>query len=245
MKTQRKHWKNLLGVKKFTISARLHAMGKIQKEGKWLLHELTENAIANRLNISISLLARQRKKSFLWREMKSGFISTTQNIKNHGWIMGESRSVIDIEPKTKHPRTLCSVFSEIWRTWYITSCWIRIKQSIAERYRDQLEYLNANLMQKWSSVISNRWKVILLHDNARPHVALAVKQKLLELKWEILPHPVYSPDLTLSDYHIFCLMQHDLEDIHFANYGEVKNGLLNGSTQKTSRSIDAESNFCQ
>ncbi|EGI64861.1 Mariner Mos1 transposase, partial [Acromyrmex echinatior] len=56
-----------LKVDKSTILQRLQAMGKIQKEEKWQPHELTENAIANRLNISISLFAKHNKKSFLWR----------------------------------------------------------------------------------------------------------------------------------------------------------------------------------
>jgi len=41
-------------------------MRKIYKEGIWLLHELSENAILNRLSIATSLLAKQRKKNFLW-----------------------------------------------------------------------------------------------------------------------------------------------------------------------------------
>ncbi|EFN75842.1 Histone-lysine N-methyltransferase SETMAR, partial [Harpegnathos saltator] len=56
-----------LEIDKSTIPRRLQAMGKIQKGERWLLHELTKNAIANRLNISISLLAKHEKKSFLWR----------------------------------------------------------------------------------------------------------------------------------------------------------------------------------
>jgi len=39
--------------------------GKDYKEGIWLSYELSENAILNRLSIAVSLLARQRKKSFL------------------------------------------------------------------------------------------------------------------------------------------------------------------------------------
>ena len=45
-------------------------------------------------------------------------------------------------------------------------------------------------------------KVILQHDNARPYVAKVVKTYLETLKWEVLPHPPYSPDVAPSDYHI-------------------------------------------
>ena len=90
----------------------------------------------------------------------------------------------------------------------------------AERYRQQLEHLNHNLMQKRPLNASNRRRVILFHDNTRPHVALAVKHT--DGAREVLPHPVYSPKLTPSAYHLFRLMQHALENTHFGNYGEIK-----------------------
>jgi len=62
-------------------------------------------------------------------------------------------------------------------------------------------------------------KVILQHDNARPHVAKVVKTYL---KWEILPHPPYSPDVAPSDCYLFRSMAHGLADQHFRSY-EVKN----------------------
>ncbi|KAG5323790.1 MOS1T transposase, partial [Pseudoatta argentina] len=66
-------------------------------------------------------------------------------------------------------------------------------------------------------------KVILQHDNARPHVVKVVKTYLETLKWEILPHLPYSPDVAPSDYHLFRSMTHDLADQHFRSYEEVKN----------------------
>jgi len=30
-----------------------------------------------------------------------------------------------------------------------------------------------------------------------------VKETLMQFKWEVLPHPVYSPDLVPSDYYLF------------------------------------------
>jgi len=82
--------------------------------------------------------------------------------------------------------------------------------------------LSDKLMQKRSCVANNRRKVILMHDNVRPHLAKSVKQTLLQLKSEILPHSAYSPDLAPSDYHLFRLMQHALTDTHFSSYEKIK-----------------------
>ncbi|GFY14859.1 mariner Mos1 transposase [Trichonephila clavipes] len=65
-------------------------------------------------------------------------------------------------------------------------------------------------------------KVILQHDNTQPHVAKVVKTYFETLKWEVLPHPLYSPDLAPSDYHLFRSMAHGLADQHFLSYEEVK-----------------------
>ncbi|KAG5308502.1 MOS1T transposase, partial [Pseudoatta argentina] len=65
-------------------------------------------------------------------------------------------------------------------------------------------------------------KVILLHDNARPHVAKPVKTYLETLKWEVLPHPLYSPDIAPSDFHVFRSMAHGLADRRFHSYEEAQ-----------------------
>jgi len=66
----------------------------------------------------------------------------------------------------------------------------------------------------------NEWqlssdKVILFHNNTRPHVVHKVKQAFYDLEWEIFSHSTYSPDIAQSDYHLFRLMQHAmLSKIH-------------------------------
>jgi len=42
-------------------------------------------------------------------------------------------------------------------------------------------------------------KVILLHDNARSHVAKVIKKYLETFKWDVLSHPPYSLDIVPSD----------------------------------------------
>jgi hypothetical protein len=43
----------------------------------------------------------------------------------------------------------------------------------------------------------------------------------LKLKWDVLPHPPYSPDLAPSDYHLFGPMQGFLGGKRFRNNDEV------------------------
>jgi len=46
-------------------------------------------------------------------------------------------------------------------------------------------------------------KVLLHHDNARPHKAAVTVETVQQLGFEILHHPPYSPDLAPRDYHVF------------------------------------------
>ena len=46
-------------------------------------------------------------------------------------------------------------------------------------------------------------KVIMQHDNIRPHTPRLTLEKIEKMGWEVLPHLPYSPDLAPSDYHLF------------------------------------------
>jgi hypothetical protein len=58
--------------------------------------------------------------------------------------------------------------------------------------------------------------VVLLHDNERPHSA-ARTRALLELNWELFDHPLYSPDLVPSDYHLFTYLKNCVGSQRFNN----------------------------
>jgi len=51
---------------------------------------------------------------------------------------------------------------------------------------------------------------IILHDNACPHAAHLTSEAIARMGWEVLPHPSYSPDLALSDYHLFRFVKDQL-----------------------------------
>ncbi|CAD7000364.1 unnamed protein product [Ceratitis capitata] len=90
------------------------------------------------------------------------------------------------------------------------------------RYRTQLMRLSRALKEKRPQYQERHDKIILQHDNARPHVAKVVKMYLETLKWEVLPHPPYSPDFAPSDFHLFRSMAHGLADHYFQSFEELE-----------------------
>jgi len=60
-------------------------------------------------------------------------------------------------------------------------------------------------------------RVLLLHDNARPHTAAHTVDTLHSLKFEVMKHPPYSLDLAPSDFHLFGSMKEHLRGQKFAD----------------------------
>ena len=46
-------------------------------------------------------------------------------------------------------------------------------------------------------------KVLLQHDNARPHTSLKIHEVISSFGWKTISHPPYSPDLAPPDIHLF------------------------------------------
>jgi len=59
----------------------------------------------------------------------------------------------------------------------------------------------------------------------RGFMSLITQQKLLELGWDVLLHPPYSPDLTFSDFHLFRSLQNSFNGKSFNSLVEIKNHL--------------------
>ncbi|GBP83919.1 Mariner Mos1 transposase [Eumeta japonica] len=89
-------------------------------------------------------------------------------------------------------------------------------------YRTQLMRLSRALKEKRPQYYSRHDKIILLHDNTRPHVAVPVRNYWKTLDWKVLPHPPYSPDIAPCDYHLFRSMAHALSEQRFTSYEDTK-----------------------
>ena len=92
-------------------------------------------------------------------------------------------------------------------------------------YCYQLMKLDKEIKEKRPE-LATRKGVIIHQDNARLHRSLVTRKKLLELGWEAMPHPLYSPDLAPSDYHLFRSLQSHLNGQTFNSNEAVKNELI-------------------
>ena len=88
----------------------------------------------------------------------------------------------------------------------------------------QLDQLKAALDEKHPELV-NRKCIIFHQDNARPHVSLMTRQKLLHLVWEVLIHLPYSPNIVPLDFHLFRSLQNSLNGKNFNSLEDYKRHL--------------------
>ena len=65
-------------------------------------------------------------------------------------------------------------------------------------------------------------KVLLQHDNARPHTSLKTREVISFFGWITISYPLYSPDLAPSDFHLFEPLKESLRGRHLSSDEEVK-----------------------
>ena len=101
----------------------------------------------------------------------------------------------------------------------------------SNEYCSQLDQLKAALDEKPPELV-NRIRIISHQDNARLHVSLMTRQKLLQLGWEVLIQLLYSPDIAPLDFHLFRSLQNSLNGKNSNSLEDCKRHLEQFFAQK-------------
>nr|KAF6369023.1 hypothetical protein mMyoMyo1_010429 [Myotis myotis] len=186
-----------LNVAQQTISDHLQAMGKILKEGKWVPHQQNERQMENRKVISKMLLQQHERKSFLHQIVTGNekWIYFENSKCTKSWVDPDQLSTLTARPNHFRKKTMLC----IWWDQEGVVCYELLKPGETvntECYQQQIINLNHSLIMKQPECARRHSKVILLHDDTPSHTSKPLKDTLKDLAWEVLTHPLYSPDLS-------------------------------------------------
>jgi histone-lysine N-methyltransferase SETMAR len=208
-----------LGCTHGTVHYHFKELRLVSKLGDWSPHDLTaaqreKRVAACQQNCSL-------RRNFNWLDnLITGdekWVLYINKTRKRQWLPPGAKA----QPTPKaglHPekRMLC-----IWWTVQGVVYWELLPNRAtvnAARYRIQLNRLAAELQR----TRQDRCQIFFQHDNAKPHVAKTIKQKLEQLGWQLISHPPYSPDLAPSDYHLFRSLSNDLRSRKFEDEDALK-----------------------
>ena len=156
-----------LGVTQPAISMRLHAMGKIQKMGKWVPHELNDRQMERRQNTCEILLARHKRKPFLHRVVTGDekWIYFENPKRRKSWVDPGQPSTSFSRPNRFGRKTMLCVWWDQQGVVYYEL--LKPGETVdAHRYHQQLIKLRRALREKRPDYEERHEKLIFLHDNA-------------------------------------------------------------------------------
>jgi len=171
----------------------------------------------------VSLLARHRRKSFLWQIVTEDekWINFENTHRKKSWVNARSPTISTPKKCALKKAMLCIWWDSKGLLFYEM---LKPGETVTTNlYKGQLHKLNEKIQELRPHDAYTPRKVLLLHDNARPRIAIATKEAISELGWEPLPHPEYSPDLAQPDYHLFRSLQRSMSQQSFKNDEEVEN----------------------
>ena len=246
-----------LGIGKSTVQRHLKKLGFTNKIGEWVPHELTEKNKQDRVKVFTELLKRNKESPFLDR-MVTGDEKWVLYVNVHRhkeWVRKGEHAHATVKTGPHPQKVMLSVWWDKagpihWELladgvshWWDSqgreheeamadSIGRSVKTLTANVYVSQLGRVHTALSAKRNWTEATR--PIILHDNARPHIARIVQQKLKELDYEVLPHPPYSPTEAPSDYHLFRSLSNKMEGERFHDFNQLTNFIRKFFAEKPS-----------
>ena len=214
------------GISQDTVFSILHQKLCVKKiSTMWVPRVLSEENKRNRVVDSEAILARLRRNphEFLRRYITVG--ETWIHFYTPETKEKSKQRVFEDEPAPKKAKTVKSagkmMATVFWdaRGIICTDYLEKGRTIIGSYYASLLHRMNEEIKIKRPHL--QKKKIVFHQDNTQAHTCVASMAKIMELKFELLPHPQYSPDLAPSDYFLSPNLKKWLCGQHFTSKEEV------------------------
>ena len=149
----------------------------------------------------------------LWCVIKSGFYMTTSDDQLSGWTEKQCQSTSQSQTCTN--KRSWSLFGGLIDYSFLNST----KTITSEQVDEITENCNA-CSWYWST---ERAQFFSMTMPAQLHITSPMLQKLNKLGYQVLPHLLYSPDLSPTDYHFLKHLDNFSQGKHFHNQHKAEN----------------------
>ena len=187
---------------------------------------MNETQLTKRIPICDSLLKRNETDPFLKKIITGDeeWVVYDNVVRKRSWSKRDELAQSTLKADIHRKKVMLSVWWDFKGIVYFKS--LPRNQTINSNiYCRQRMKLDKEMKEKQPELAIRKGD-ICHQDDARPHTSLVTCKKLLELGWEVMPHPPFSPDLAPSDYHLFCSLQNHLDVKTLYSNETVKNELI-------------------
>lgn len=224
-----KQWEiaSMLGISKERVQEMIRDLKYRKICARWVPRQLTEEMKKKRVDMARELLNRIRKEG---DQFLRNIVTGDETWVHHYDPEGKRASMEFRHPSSPRVRKFKTQSSagKVMLTTFWDSEGIVYTEYLpkgttvnSNRYCETLQKLKARIRR----IRPNRIVFLLHHDNARPHCSHQTIEKIQRLKFELINHAPYSPDLAPSDFHLFPKMKEDLRGVRFASDEDVKNAV--------------------
>lgn len=215
-----------VGISKDRVGHILHEiLGMRKLSARWVPRLLTPDNKRNRETISEQCLTlfKRNPKEFLRRfvtvdETWIHWYTPETKEQSKQWTSPGERAPKKAKIVLSAGKVMATVFWDSQGVIYIDYL-EKGKTVTGLYYAELLGRFDAELQKKRPHLAKK--KVLFHHDNAPAHTSAVATAKLVELHYELLPHPPYSPDLAPCDFFLFPNLKKSLAGQKFESNEEV------------------------
>lgn len=237
---------SLTGYSSWTLQAVIHDHLRLRKlTARWVPHKLTPENKQERVDCCNELLRsscrRMLSRIVTCDETWLYFYDPETKEQSKQWTGKDETSPQKFVRQKTSKKVMWIVF---WDSQGIVLSHV-VPQHLtvnAEYYRGVLERQLLPALEERRPGLKGK-SVLFQQDNAPPHRAAITQETLAELGWTILRHPVYSPDLAPSDFHLFPALKRDLKGRTFLSRAGLASAVYQWCLKKTAEGFFADAFF--